>query len=379
MDYNQKALDEHKRLKGKISVELKANLDTKDDLSTFYSPGVGAVSSYLAENPSESRDYTWTNNTVAVISDGSAVLGLGNIGPVGALPVMEGKCMLFKHFSGIDAVPIVLDVHTADEIVDTVSALAPTYGGINLEDIAAPLCFEVEERLKAKLSIPVFHDDQHGTAVVTLAGLINAMKLTGKNLNDCRAVISGVGAAGVAIMKLLKKYAPGLDIIGLDSQGIIGHKRNDINPIKQELLENHILNGAMDGNITDAIKDADIFIGVSKAGLLKPEHVKSMTDKPIIFGLANPLPEIMPDEAKQAGAFIVATGRSDFPNQVNNAVAFPGIFRGALDNRVTKITDDHKLAAAKVIAGLVENPSPDEIIPSVLDERLVPEIAKVIV
>ncbi len=379
MDYNQKALEEHKRLKGKISIELKANLDTKDDLSTFYSPGVGAVSSYLAENPNESRDYTWTNNTVAVISDGSAVLGLGNIGPLGALPVMEGKCMLFKHFAGIDAVPVVLDVHTADEIVNTVSALAPTYGGINLEDIGAPLCFEVEERLKNKLNIPVFHDDQHGTAVVTLAGLINSMKLTGKDLNDCRAVISGVGAAGVAIMKLLKKYAPGLDIIGLDSQGIISNNRKDINQVKKELLEEHILNGAIDGDLDDAIKDADIFIGVSKAGLLKAEHVQSMAVKPIIFGLANPVPEIMPDEAKSAGAYIVATGRSDFPNQVNNAVAFPGIFRGALDNRVTKITDEHKLSAAKVIASLVENPSPEEIIPSVLDSRLVPEIAKVIV
>ncbi len=379
MDYNQRALDEHKRLKGKISVELKADLATKDDLSTFYSPGVGAVSSHLAEHPEELRDYTWTNNTVAVISDGSAVLGLGNIGPEGALPVMEGKCMLFKHFAGIDAVPVVLNVHTADEIIAVVKALAPTYGGINLEDIGAPLCFEVEEKLKAELNIPVFHDDQHGTAVVVLAGLINSMKITGKDLNTCRAVVSGVGAAGVAIMKLLKKYAPGLEIIGLDSQGIISSNRADLNVVKQNLLHLGVLSGAIEGDLTEAVKGANIFIGVSKAGLLTADHIKLMAKDPIIFGLANPVPEIMPDEAKSAGALIVATGRSDFPNQVNNAVAFPGIFRGALDNRVTKITDDHKLAAAKVIAGLVQNPTPDEIIPSVLDPRLVPEISKVIV
>lgn len=379
MDYNEQALKRHKELKGKISVELKAGLGTKDDLSTFYSPGVGAVSSHLAQHPEETRDYTWTNNTVAVISDGSAVLGLGNIGPEGALPVMEGKCMLFKHFADIDAVPVVLNVHTAEEIIAVVKALAPTYGGINLEDIAAPLCFEVEEKLKSALNIPVFHDDQHGTAVVVLAGLINSMKIAGKDLNTCRAVISGVGAAGVAIMKLLKKYAPGLEIIGLDSQGIISSTRPDLNVVKQNLLHLGTLSGAIDGDLTEAVKGADIFIGVSKAGLLTQDHVKSMAKDPIIFGLANPVPEIMPDEAKSAGALIIATGRSDFPNQVNNAVAFPGIFRGALDNRVSKITDEHKLEAAKIIASLVDNPTADEIIPSVLDPRLVPEIAKVIV
>lgn len=378
MDYNEEALKRHKELKGKISVELKATLDNKDDLSTFYSPGVGAVSKLLAEQPEFTRDYTWTNNTVAVISDGSAVLGLGNIGPQGALPVMEGKCMLFKHFAGIDAVPVVLNVHTAEEIIATIKAIAPSYGGINLEDIGAPLCFEVEEKLKAELDIPVFHDDQHGTAVVVLAGLINSMKISGRDLNTCRAVISGVGSAGVAIMKLLKKYAPGLEIIGLDSQGIISSNRPDLNVVKQNLLHLGILSGAIEGDLSEAVKGADIFIGVSKAGLLTQDHVRSMNKDPIIFGLANPVPEIMPNEAKLAGALIVATGRSDFPNQVNNAVAFPGIFRGALDNRVTKITDDHKLAAAKVIAGLVDNPTADEIIPSVLDPRLVPEIAKVI-
>lgn len=378
MDYNQRALEEHKRLKGKISVELKADLATKDDLSTFYSPGVGAVSKHLAENPDDLRDYTWTGNSVAVVSDGSAVLGLGNIGPKASLPVMEGKCMLFKHFAGIDALPVILDVHTADEIVSAVKAIALTYGGINLEDIAAPLCFEVEERLKAELNIPVFHDDQHGTAVVVLAGLINSMKIAGKDLNSCKAVVSGVGAAGVAIMKLLKKYAPGLEIIGLDSQGIISSNRLDLNVVKQNLLHLGVLSGALEGGLGEGVKGADIFIGVSKAGLLKAEHIKIMAKDPVIFGLANPVPEIMPDEAKTAGALIIATGRSDFPNQVNNAVAFPGIFRGALDNKVTKITDDHKITAAEVIASLVESPTVDEIIPSVLDPRLVPAIAKVI-
>ena len=379
MDYNQRALDEHKKLKGKISVELKAGLNNKDDLSTFYSPGVGAVSKHLAEHPEEVRDYTWVNNTVAVISDGSAVLGLGNIGPIGALPVMEGKCMLFKHFAGIDSVPIVLDVHTADEIVSTIKALAPTYGGINLEDIAAPLCFEVEERLKTELNIPVFHDDQHGTAVVVLAGLINSAKITGRNLNSCLVVVNGVGAAGVAIMKLLKKYAPGIEIVALDTKGIIWSGRTDLNPIKQSLVDDKIIFADADGDLSRALIGADVFIGVSVADLLTEEHIKSMKVDPIIFALANPNPEITPDKAKSAGAKIIATGRSDYPNQVNNAVAFPGIFRGALDNRVNKITDDHKIKTAEVIASLVENPSVDEIIPSVLDERLVPAIAEVIV
>lgn len=379
MDYNEIALKKHRELKGKISTELKDTLDTKDQLSIYYSPGVGAVSSHLAEHPEETRDYTWTGNTVAVISDGSAVLGLGNIGPEAALPVMEGKCMLFKHFAGINAIPIVLNVHTAEEIIATVKAISPTIGAINLEDIAAPLCFEIEERLKEELSIPVFHDDQHGTAVVTLAGLINAMKVTGKDLNQCRVVVNGVGAAGVAIIKLIKLYAPEAQILGLDSKGVISAKRTDLNPSKSYLLESNLCDGSLDGSLDDALVGSDIFIGVSQANLLNEAHIKSMANDPIIFGLANPIPEIMPDVAKQAGARIIATGRSDFPNQVNNAVAFPGIFRGALDNGVSKITDQHKLAAAKAIADLVENPSEDLIIPSVMEERLVPEIAKVII
>lgn len=376
MDYKEEALRKHKELKGKISVELKDKLDSKDKLSTYYTPGVAAVSSHVAENPDEARDYTWLNNSVAVISDGSAVLGLGDIGPYGALPVMEGKAMLFKHFAGIDAVPIILDVHTADEIVAAVTAIAPSFGGINLEDIAAPLCFEVEDRVKAVLNIPVMHDDQHGTAIVVLAGLINAMKVTGRKLDDCRIVCVGAGAAGTAIMKLINLYSAA-EILMVDSKGIISSDRDDLNDEKKKLLE-FTNTDNVSGSLEDALKGADIFIGVSKAGLLTQDIIKTMNTDPIIFAMANPTPEIMPDEAKAAGVAIMATGRSDFPNQVNNALAFPGVFRGALDNRVTKITDEHKIKAAEVIASLVENPTADEIIPSVLDNRLVPAIAKVI-
>lgn len=375
--YDEQALQKHKELKGKIGITLKDTLDSKDKLSTYYTPGVAAVSSHVAEHPEEARDYTWLNNNVAVISDGSAVLGLGDIGPYGALPVMEGKAMLFKHFADIDAFPLVLDVHTADEIVETVKALAPSFGGINLEDIAAPICFEVEERLKAELNIPVFHDDQHGTAVVVLAGLINAAKVTGRNLHDCRIVCVGAGAAGTAIMKLLDLYAQP-EILAVDSKGIVSSSRDDLNSEKKKLLDFSNPNN-VSGTLADALTGADIFIGVSKAGLLTQDMVKTMAKDPIIFAMANPDPEIMPDDAKAAGVAVMATGRSDFPNQVNNALAFPGIFRGALDNRVTKITDQHKIAAAEVIASLVENPSADNIIPPVLDDRLVPEIAKVII
>jgi malate dehydrogenase (oxaloacetate-decarboxylating) len=331
----------------------------------------------VAEHPDEARDYTWLNNSVAVISDGSAVLGLGNIGPYGALPVMEGKCMLFKHFAGIDAVPIILDVHSADEIVAAVKAIAPSFGGINLEDIAAPICFEVEERLKAELSIPIMHDDQHGTAVVVLAGLINACKVTGRKLEDAKIVVVGAGAAGTAIIKLLHRYAKPR-MFAVDSKGVVSANRTDLNDEKRKLLEYTNLSG-IDGSLEDILQGADVFIGVSKPGLLTPEMVKSMDKNPIIFAMANPVPEIMPDDAKKAGAAVVATGRSDFPNQVNNALAFPGIFRGALDNRVHQITDQHKIAAAEAIANLVENPDADHIIPSVLDDRLVPAISKILV
>lgn len=377
MDYGKAALDKHKELRGKIALELKDTLDSKEKMSIYYTPGVGAVSDYVAKHPEEARDYTWLNNSVAVVSDGSAVLGLGNIGPYGALPVMEGKAMLFKHFAGIDAVPIILDVHSADEIVAAVKAIAPSFGGINLEDIAAPICFEVEERLKAELDIPVFHDDQHGTAIVTLAGLINAMKITGRKLRDAKIVVAGAGAAGTAIVKLLHQYAePRIFVV--DSKGIVSANRTDLNEEKKKLLQYSNF-AEIDGSLEDIVAGADIFIGVSQPGLLTPEMIKTMDKDPIIFAMANPVPEIMPDEAKAAGAAIVATGRSDFANQVNNSLAFPGIFRGALDNRVSQITDEHKIAAAEAIASLVPNPTPEEIIPGPFTEGLVQTVSKVII
>ncbi len=375
-DFKEEALKKHKELRGKIAVELKDKPDSREKLSIYYTPGVAAVSDYIAKHPDEAREYTWLNNSVAVISDGSAVLGLGNIGPQASLPVMEGKCMLFKHFAGIDAVPIVLDVHSTKEIVAAVKAIAPSFGGINLEDIAAPICFEVEEKLKKELSIPVMHDDQHGTAIVVLAGLINATKLVGKQLSDCKIVVVGAGAAGVAVTKLLREYASP-EIIVVDSKGVIHSNRGNLNPSKRQLAATTNPNNVL-GSLKNAIKQADVFIGVSQPGLLTPVMIKNMAKDPIIFAMANPTPEIMPDKAKAAGAAIVATGRSDFPNQVNNALAFPGVFRGALDNKVSEITDKHKIAAAEAIAKLLKNPSVDEIIPSVDDDRLVPTIAKVI-
>lgn len=376
MDYNTLALDLHKKYKGKITTHLRdeSKLD-KVKLSAYYTPGVAAVSQAIADDPKKLGTYTWTNNLVAVISDGSAVLGLGNIGPKASMPVMEGKALLFKHFADIDSVPIILDVHSVDEIVATVKAIAPSFGAINLEDIAAPRCFEIEDRLKAELDIPVFHDDQHGTAIVVLAGLINAMKVTGKNLSDCKIVTIGAGAAGTAIMKLLHQYKVG-SLLAVDSKGIISTDRDDLTKEKTMLLP--YLDGSTSGSLDDALVDADIFIGVSKPGLLTPEMIKKMADKPIVFALSNPTPEIMPDTAYSAGVSVLATGRSDFPNQVNNALAFPGIFRGALDNNVTNITDKHKIAAAEVIASMVASPTPEQIIPSVFTEELVSSIADVI-
>lgn len=375
-DYNALALELHKQHKGKITTALRdtSTLD-KELLSAYYTPGVAAVSKAIADDPTLLPVYTWTNNLVAVISDGSAVLGLGDIGPKGSMPVMEGKALLFKHFAGIDSIPITLDVHSADEIVATVKAIASSFGAINLEDIAAPICFEVEERLKAELDIPVFHDDQHGTAVVVLAGLINAMKVVSKNLADTKIVVIGAGAAGTAIIKLLNLYAKP-QIVAVDSRGIIGDSRDDLNDEKKALLE--YVDRSASGSLSDAIKDADIFIGVSKPDLLTAEMIATMADQPVVFALSNPTPEIMPDVAKAAGVAVIATGRSDFPNQVNNATAFPGIFRGALDNGVTRITDAHKISAAEVIAGLVDDINADHVIPSVFDERLVPSIAAVI-
>ena len=376
MDYNKLALELHEKYKGKITTSLRDKEElNRDKLSAYYSPGVGAVSQAIAENPADLPKYTWTNNLVAVISDGSAILGLGNLGPKAAMPVMEGKALLFKHFADVDAVPIVLDVHEPEEIIATVKAIAPSFGAINLEDIAAPKCFEIEERLKAELDIPVFHDDQHGTAVVVLAGLINATKLTGRNLTDCKFVVIGAGAAGTAIIKLLNLYGA-KNIVAVDSRGIVGKSRTDLNAEKTALLE--YVDASQSGSIEDAITDADVFIGVSRAGLLTPELVQKMAKDPIVFALANPVPEIMPDVAKQAGVAIIGTGRSDFPNQVNNSLAFPGIFRGALDHGVKKITDQHKLAAAEALANLVENPTVDKVVPTAFDEGVVKAVANVI-
>ena len=376
MDYNKLALELHEKYKGKITTSLRDKEElNRDKLSTYYSPGVGAVSQAIAENPADLPKYTWTNNLVAVISDGSAILGLGNLGPKAAMPVMEGKALLFKHFADVDAVPIVLDVHEPEEIIATIKAIAPSFGAINLEDIAAPKCFEIEERLKAELDIPVFHDDQHGTAVVVLAGLINAAKLTGRNLADCKFVVIGAGAAGTAIIKLLNLYGA-KNIVAVDSRGIVGKSRTDLNTEKTALLE--YVDASQSGSIEDAITDTDVFIGVSRAGLLTPELVQKMAKDPIVFALANPVPEIMPDVAKQAGVAIIGTGRSDFPNQVNNSLAFPGIFRGALDHGVKKITDQHKLAAAEALANLVENPTVDKVVPTAFDEGVVEAVANVI-
>ena len=376
MDYNKLAIELHKKYKGKITTQIRdqEELD-RDKLSAYYTPGVGEISRIIAANPESLPDYTWTNNLVAIISDGSAILGLGSLGPKAAMPVMEGKALLLKHFANVDSVPIVLDVHEPDEIIKTVKAIAPSFGAINLEDIAAPKCFEIEERLKKELDIPVFHDDQHGTAIVVLAGLINAAKLTNRKLTDCKITVVGAGAAGTAIIKLLNLYGI-KNILAVDSRGIINKNRTDLNTEKTILLD--YINSSQSGSLQDALSGSDIFIGVSRAGLLTSELVKTMAKDPIIFALANPTPEIMPDEAKSAGAAIIATGRSDFANQINTSLAFPGIFRGALDNGVKKITDQHKLAAAEAIAALVENPSASEIIPSPFDKRVVKTVANVI-
>ena len=376
MDYNKLALELHQKYKGKITTALRDNGEIdRDKLSSYYSPGVGAVSQAIAENPADLPKYTWTNNLVGVISDGSAILGLGDLGPKAAMPVMEGKALLFKYFANVDAVPIALDVHQPEEIIAAVKAIAPSFGAINLEDIASPKCFEIEERLKAELDIPVFHDDQHGTAIVVLAGLINAAKVVSKSLRDCKVVLAGPGAAGTAIIKLLNLYGV-KNLIALDRHGALSSDRTDLSPEKTALQQ--YLNTSESGTLAEVLAGADIFIGVSAANSLAPEMVAAMASQPIIFALANPVPEIMPDAAISAGAAVVATGRSDFPNQVNNSLAFPGIFRGALDNGIQKITDQHKLAAAEALAALVENPTADEVIPSPFDKRVVPAVANVI-
>ncbi|MEK7624632.1 MAG: NADP-dependent malic enzyme [Patescibacteria group bacterium] len=375
-DFGIKALKLHKKLKGKIEISLKAPIVSLEDLKIFYTPGVGAVASHLAKHPEDLSEMTIKNNTILIVSDGSAVLGLGNIGPGGALPVMEGKAMIFKQFAGINAFPLVLATQDADEIVKTIQYLSPAFGGINLEDISAPRCFDIEERLIDSLDIPVMHDDQHGTAIVVLAGLINAFKASRRELQKSKIVILGAGAAGAAIAKMLKK-AGIKEIIVIDRKGIIAPGRGDLNFSKKELAE--ITNPKnIKGEFKDAIQDADAVIGVSGPGLIKYEHIKLMAKNPIVFALANPTPEIMPQEARRGGAFIIATGRSDFPNQINNALAFPGVFRGALDNKVKKITDQIKMKAAYAIASMIKKPTPRNIVPSIFNKKLVKTVAKVI-
>jgi len=371
----KKALALHKKLGGKIRIVPAMPVKNRADLALIYTPGVAAVSTYVAQNPAKAREYTMKGRTVAVISDGSAVLGLGNIGALGALPVMEGKAALFKTFADVDAVPIVLDTQNTDEIVDTIIRIAPAFGGINLEDFAAPRCFEIERRVIEALDIPVMHDDQHGTAIVVLAGLINALKVTGKKMPTVRIVVSGAGAAGTAIAKLLKLAGAG-EITVLDSKGIIGPWRTDLTEHKQELATYTKHTEA--GDLKTALAGADVLIGVSGPGLATAADIKLMNQKAIVFAMANPTPEIMPDEAKRGGAAVIATGRSDFPNQINNSLAFPGIFRGALDHKVRRITDDMKLKAAKAIAGLVKNSTAQKIVPDMFDKKVALAVAKVI-
>lgn len=372
----KKAIAMHKKLNGKISVVSKVPVKNAKELSIYYTPGVGAVASYLAEHKDQVRNFTIKRNTVAVVSDGSAVLGLGNIGPEGAMPVMEGKCQLFKTFADVDAFPIILDTQNVSEIVATVKHISPIFGGINLEDISAPRCFEIEERLIKELNIPVMHDDQHGTAVVVLAALTNALKVVKKSLQKSRVVIVGAGAAGMAVSKLLLLEGAG-DVILVDSQAIISQDRKDMNSFKNAVAKITNKNN-LSGPMEEAIKGADVLIGLSKAGLFKPEHIKSMNNRPIVFAMANPVPEIMPDDAIKAGATVVATGRSDWPNQINNVLGFPGIFRGALDNNVKKITLEMKLRAAKNLAALIIKPTATCIIPSPFDKRVVKAVARAI-
>ncbi len=375
-DIYKKSLELHKKHKGKISVELKMSLDTKEDLSLAYSPGVAEASRQIGAEPETVFEYTGKGNMVAVVSDGSAILGLGNLGAKAAIPVMEGKAALFKKFAGIDAFPICLNTQDTEDIIKIVKAITPVFGAINLEDISAPRCFEIEERLRKEADIPIMHDDQHGTAVVVLAGLLNALKLRGGSKESVKIVVNGAGAAGVAITKILLEY--GFEnIMMADSKGAIYEGREGLDGIKKELAENTNKEGKS-GDLSEIIKGADIFIGVSKAKLVTEEMVRSMVKDPIIFALANPEPEISVEEAKVAGALVVATGRSDFPNQVNNALAFPGLFRGALDNKIKQFEPRMFVKAAETLANLVPNPTPEKIIPEPFEEGIAEKIARVI-
>lgn len=378
MTTNEKALLLHEEWNGKLETTSKAEVKSREDLALAYTPGVAEPCKVIAKDPEAAYKYTIKSNTIAVVSDGSAVLGLGNIGPLAAMPVMEGKAVLFKEFGGVNAFPICLDTQDTEEIIKTVVNIAPAFGGINLEDISAPRCFEIEERLKALLPIPVFHDDQHGTAIVVLAGIINALKVTGKKKEECRVVVNGAGSAGIAITKLLLTYGfPHITMC--DRAGILKKGMDGLNWMQEKMVEVTNLEGAS-GSLADAMKGADIFVGVSAPGIVTKEMAASMNKDAILFAMANPVPEIMPDLAKEAGAKIIGTGRSDFPNQVNNVVVFPGIFKGALEGRATAITEEMKLAAAAAIAGLVDESILDEnhILPEAFDPRVADVVSRAV-
>lgn len=378
MTTNEKALMLHEQWKGKLETVARMPVKSREDLSLAYTPGVAEPCRVIAQDKEAAYTYTWKSNTVAVVSDGSAVLGLGNIGPHAAMPVMEGKAVLFKEFGGVNAVPICLDTQDTEEIIKAVTWLAPGFGGINLEDISAPRCFEIEERLKELLDIPVFHDDQHGTAIVVLAGIINALKVVDKQKENCKVVVNGAGSAGVAITKLLLTYGF-TNIVMCDKVGMISKQSEGLNWMQQKMAAVTNLSGAA-GSLADALKGADIFVGVSAPNIVTPDMVSSMNADAILFAMANPVPEIMPDAAKAAGARVVGTGRSDFPNQVNNVVAFPGIFKGALEGRAVQITEEMKLAAARAIAGLVPDDKLNEenIMPEAFDPRVAEAVAEAV-
>lgn len=375
MNYYTRSLEEHKNHQWKVWIVSRVPLESKEDLSTYYSPWVAEPCRAIAENPERAYDYTWKGRTVAVVSDGTAVLGLGNIGGLAGLPVMEGKAVLFKTFGGVDAIPIVFKTQNPDEIIATIEQIAPSFWGINLEDISAPNCFYIEEELKRRLNIPVFHDDQHGTAIVVLAGLINALKITQKEIWSLKIVIAGAGAAGLAIASLLKAYGA-QHLIITDSKGCIHRGRTDLNPYKLPRTETNL--DQQTGSLADALIGADVFIGVSKPNLITAHEVKTMNPDPIIFALSNPEPEILPDEAKTWGASIIATGRSDFPNQVNNVLVFPWLFKGVLEARIPQIETKHKLAAAQALANIIQNPTRKEILPSALDKTVAEVISKAV-
>ncbi|MCI9210716.1 MAG: NADP-dependent malic enzyme [Eubacterium sp.] len=378
MDYGTLALQAHSEWNGKLDIRSKSPIKDRDALSVAYTPGVAEPCKVIAQDQTKAYQYTMKANTVAVVSDGSAVLGLGNIGPLAAMPVMEGKCALFKEFGNLNAVPICLDTQDTEEIIKTIQHIAPAFGGINLEDISAPRCFEIEERLKELLDIPVFHDDQHGTAIVVLAGIINALKVTGKQKESCKVVVNGAGSAGIAITKLLLTYGF-TDVTMCDKEGIIGKDYPNLNWMQQNMTKVTNRTNAH-GTLADALKDADIFVGVSAPNIVTPQMVSSMNKDAILFAMANPVPEIMPDAAKAAGAKVVGTGRSDFPNQVNNVIAFPGIFKGALEGRAGQISEDMKLAAAQAIAELVSETELNEnfIMPEAFDPRVADAVSNAV-